>query len=441
MFPSLGFPTLHFFLVFPVVVLLSGFLRLLCLSLIFLLFRLVSGRSSASVESPVPTATGSSLWAVAVTLWAFCASSPSLSCTCILVPLRWLLSASLLLFLLSCSPIPLGLLFWGVCPPPLPCSFSVCGFGLSTFFVLPWFFFRLVWLGLSSALSSRFPPPSSGSSLVLFWSASLPSFSFLFLPWLSSFSLRLFSLACPCFLMSLLRWITSRHLGFLFFLASFLVSVSCPPWDSSFYYSSSTSFVTRSNLSSFATGSSLWAESSLSVVAIVASVSLLLAIFLRSSLVLVFSGFFPPGFRSFWCFWGLFPCSFPVGGFYSANFPSLISIRPSTCIAYLRRVCRVSARPFRSSAVASQLVRCSHSSTDGSFPGGYSVSWPWCACHGLLASRSSVPWLVLSGCACASLSLSIPLRLLRTTLWWVSLFALSPLFSLASGSPWSPLLL
>ena len=83
----------------------------------------------------------------------------------------------------------------------------------------------------------------------------------------------MFSLACPWVLMSPLRWFLSRHLGFLFFLVSFSVSVSCPPWDSSLCYSSSTSFVSWSNLSSFATGSSLWPESSLPVVAVVASLS------------------------------------------------------------------------------------------------------------------------------------------------------------------------
>ena len=47
----------------------------------------------------------------------------------------------------------------------------------------------------------------------------------------------------------------------------------------------------------------------------------------------------------------------------------------------------------------------------------------------------------LSCCACASLSLFIPIRLLRTALCWVVLFASSSLFSLPSGSPWSPCLL
>ena len=42
-----------------------------------------------------------------------------------LVLLRWSLSASLLLFLLSCSPLPVGLFFSGVRPPPLPWGFSV----------------------------------------------------------------------------------------------------------------------------------------------------------------------------------------------------------------------------------------------------------------------------------------------------------------------------
>ena len=151
-------------------------------------------------------------------------------------------------------------------------SSSVGGFDPSTFFVLLWFSLRLFSL-VCCLLSSRFPLLSSGSSLVLFGSPFLPSFSFLFLPWLSSFSLHQFSLACAGVLLSPLRWFLSCHLGFLFFLMSFSVSVSCPPWDSSWCYSSSTSFVTRSHLSSFATGSSLWAESSLLVVAVVASLS------------------------------------------------------------------------------------------------------------------------------------------------------------------------
>ena len=111
-------------------------------------------------------------------------------------------------------------------------SSSVRGFGPGTFFVLLWFSLWLFSL-VCRLLSSRFPLPSSGSSLVLFWSPFLPLFSFLFLPWLGSFSLRQFSLACAGVLLSPLRWFLSRHLSFLFFLMSFSVSVSCPPWDSS----------------------------------------------------------------------------------------------------------------------------------------------------------------------------------------------------------------
>ena len=47
----------------------------------------------------------------------------------------------------------------------------------------------------------------------------------------------------------------------------------------------------------------------------------------------------------------------------------------------------------------------------------------------------------LSCCTCASLSLFIPIGLLHTAFCWVSLFASSSLFSLPSGSPWSPRLL
>ena len=101
-------------------------------------------------------------------------------------------------------------------------SSSVGGFGPGTFFVLLWFSLRLFSL-VCRLLSSRFSLPSSGSSLVLFWSPSLPSFSFLFLPWLGSFSLRKFSLACAGVLLSPLRWFLCRHLGFLFFLGSFSV--------------------------------------------------------------------------------------------------------------------------------------------------------------------------------------------------------------------------
>ena len=167
-------------------------------------------------------------------------------------------------------------------------------------------FLRVVSLGLSSALfsvSTSFQQFLPGVVLVAFPSC-------VFLPWLDSFSLRLFSLARPCVLTSPLRWFLSRHLGFLFFLVSFSVSVSCPPWDSPLCCSSSTSFVTRSNLSSFATGSSLWAES-LSVVAVVASLSVFslgrLSPFVLGPCLL---WLLPPWFRSFW--W-LFQCSFPVG--------------------------------------------------------------------------------------------------------------------------------
>ena len=171
MFPSLGFPTLHFFLAF----LWLFFCQVSCLfsapSLMFLLFWLVSGRSSASVESPVPSATGSSLWAEAVTLWVFCAPSPSLSCTCFIgsfAVIAFCFSPSLLLVLLpsSCG----SFLFGGQSS-----SSSMEFFRLSTFFVLLWFFLKVVWLGLSSALFSistsfqRFIP---GVVLVAF-----PSFS------------------------------------------------------------------------------------------------------------------------------------------------------------------------------------------------------------------------------------------------------------------------
>ena len=99
-------------------------------------------------------------------------------------------------------------------------SSSVGGFGPGTFFVLLWFSLRLFSL-VCRLLSSRFPLPSSGSSLVLVWLPSLPSFSILFLPWLGSFSLRQFSLACAGVLLSPLLWFLSHHLGFLFFLGSF----------------------------------------------------------------------------------------------------------------------------------------------------------------------------------------------------------------------------
>ena len=216
-FPSLGFPTLHFFLAF-----------------LWLVFCEVSASSL-----PVLLVLGFSCWSLGALLprsnlrfppqqgppfrprqlpYGF---SELLLLPChahaFLVPLRWSLSASLLLFLLSCSSSCGSFLLGGPSS-----SSSVGGFGLGTFFILLWFslgLFSLVCL----LLSSRFPLPSSGSSLVLFWSPSLPLFSFLFLPWLVSFSRRLSSLVCPCVLMSPPRWFLSRHLGFLFFLASFSV--------------------------------------------------------------------------------------------------------------------------------------------------------------------------------------------------------------------------
>ena len=159
---------LHFFLAF----LLLFFCEVFCLFSVCpscsWFFLLVSESSSASVESSVPSATGSSLWAEAVSF----EFSELLLLPChahaFLVPLCWLLSASLF-FLLSCSPLPVGLFFSGG-----PSSSSSVG-GFGTFFVLLWFslgLFRLV----CRLLSSRFPLPSSGSSLVLFWSPSLPAF-------------------------------------------------------------------------------------------------------------------------------------------------------------------------------------------------------------------------------------------------------------------------
>ena len=126
-----------------------------------------SWRSSASVESPVPSATGSSLWAKSVVYWVLCAPSSSLVLS---IPVERLCVCCLLL--LSCSSSCLGSLYQWVfssfgASSPSRLWVSLWGWvsvTSSPFCGFPGRCFTLVCL----LLSSRRLLHSSGASLVLF---------------------------------------------------------------------------------------------------------------------------------------------------------------------------------------------------------------------------------------------------------------------------------
>ena len=143
--------------------------------------------------------------------------------------------------------------------------------------------------------------------------------------------------------------------------------------------------MTRSNLGSFAMGSSLWAESALLVVVFLSGSSL-------GRLSLFVLGASPD------------------------------------CVSYIE--CSTLSFGF-SSTVTGHLARCRRSSTKVNYSAKWSVYRAWCARHGLFVSRPSVPkvasfLLYLR----RSLSLSLPLRSLRTAICSVLFFASSSLSSL-----------
>ena len=129
-----------------------------------------------------PLLDGVVLKAEAVTFWGFLSS---FSFLVMRMPF-WFLCVGRFLLLSFSSSCLAPLFLWAFLLGGPSSSSSVGGFGPGTFFVLLWFSLRLFSL-VCRLLYSRFPLPSSSSSLVLFWSPSLPSFSFLFLPWLGSF--------------------------------------------------------------------------------------------------------------------------------------------------------------------------------------------------------------------------------------------------------------
>ena len=201
---------------FPVVLLLRGFLPLLCLSLLFLGFPVglwelfCLGRISGSLLDGVV------LWTAAVTFWGFLSS---FSFLVMLMPF-WFLCVGRFMLLSFSSSCLAPLFLWVYSSWGSVILFSRRRFQSWCLLRPSVVFFRLFSL-VCRLLSSRFPLPSSGSSLVLSWLPFLPSFSFLFLPWLGSFSLRQFSLVMCCCRLS----------------AGFLVTISvscssfCPFWS------------------------------------------------------------------------------------------------------------------------------------------------------------------------------------------------------------------
>ena len=166
-----GFLPLHILLGFPVVVLLWDFLPLLSLSLLFLGFFSVSGRSSASVKSPVPSATGSSLWAESVAYWVFCAPSRSLVLS---MPFG---VSTLVAFCFSPSPSPVVVLSTGGSfLLGAPCYSSSVGFlsWVRSQYLL-WFSLAVFYIGPSALFSASTSFQRFLSGVVLIW-WPLPSF-------------------------------------------------------------------------------------------------------------------------------------------------------------------------------------------------------------------------------------------------------------------------
>ena len=210
-------------------------------------------------------------------------------------------------------------------------------------------------------------------------------------------------------LLSPLRWFLSRHLGFLFFLMSFSVSVSCPPWDSSL------NLLRDSVASQFLRDGVLPLGRVFSVSCGCCSFSV--CFFSWSSFSV--------------CPWSLsLVASSPLvsgpsgtsGDCSSVPFPS----EGSTLRAFLpwfppdppraSLLCVESVGRLPTSSVLrlwlTSLSAAVAPPPEGPFP---TVSQPWCASHGFLSSRSCVPWLVSFLLYLRiSLSLFIPIRLLRT---------------------------
>ena len=179
-------------------------------------------------------------------------------------------------------------------------GFSSLRFGLWAFFALLWFSLA-VRVGPSPALSSvSLFFQQFFADVVLFWSL----FTFLPVcpcsPCLGRFLFlwRLFSFAWSSGLLfcSSARFLVAFSV-FSVLRASLSVVISCLPSASAFCLFFFASFVTRSNLSSFVTGSSLWAESAQSVVAFLSVLSSpSLSVCLSSS---SWADFSASGFRPF----------------------------------------------------------------------------------------------------------------------------------------------
>ena len=263
-----GFLPLRVLLGFLVIVLLWGFLPLLhCLSCSLVSFDLWAlfclGRISGSLRDGVLP-----LGRVSCLLGFL----HSLSFPC---PVRVFGLSALVDFGFSFSPSPVlvlspsGSFFFGVRATPLPWV-SRLGFGLSALLVLLWFSLAVFRTGPFSALFSTSASFRSFlTDVVLLW-GPLPSF--LYAPVLPALAGRYFSSVCSLS-HGLLRCCFAPALVFLSpslfsILACVLpVAVSCSSSASALCLFFCPSFVTRSNLSSFTTRSSLWAESALSAVA------------------------------------------------------------------------------------------------------------------------------------------------------------------------------
>ena len=178
---------------------------------------------------------------------------------------------------------------------PLPGFFLFCGL-VCAFFILQWFSLVVFRVGPSPALSSvSLFFQQFFADVVLF----LSPFTFLPVcpcsPCLGRFPFlwRLFSFAWASGLLfgSSTRFFVAFSV-FSILGASLSVVTSCLPSASAFCLFFLATFVTQLNLSSFATGSSLWAESGSSVVAFLSVLSSLsLSVCLSSSSWAGFSAF------------------------------------------------------------------------------------------------------------------------------------------------------
>ena len=237
------------------------------------------------VASPVPSATGSNFWAESVPVWPLCTPSrllvfhPPVDFSLCLYP-----PASILVLLQSAVPRGCFLSSGGFPSSSVLLSVSFLG-SLSLPFrllLLPSRDFPFVSL-LLSFLFPLLPEVPCGSSFLLVALFLLPCQSWRWLSW-GVFYYRVTSLSLWLFPVRFLHLSCWGSLPYVLRVLLFFVSIGYVP---AFFWFPS--FVTRSNLGSFATGSSLRAESPLSVVSFLLSHGFASCLLLFSVLSLLFS--------------------------------------------------------------------------------------------------------------------------------------------------------